>query len=131
MRCLFYLRRIKLARKISQLERFHVTDCLRIFRLSFTLLMMIWISGSISILAKYKKLYQKTSTNCSWNLHNSNFWRKASMQKSAWRKLYNLKLSSYFFCFYFHSKLGKVMKSVKTLRFRGDWGKLWAKFWFY
>ena len=46
---LFYFCQIKLAQKYSKLQRYYVTDCLKIFHFHFTPSIMIKISGSSPI----------------------------------------------------------------------------------
>ena len=92
--------------KKSKLQRYYVTNYLKIVNLYFTSLIMIQISGNSPILVKYRNIYQKTCTNCSWNFFNS-----------AYRKLLNLKLSRN----YYNSikSLIKALKLLKLLKYRG------------
>lgn len=84
-------------------------------------LTMMEISGNRNILDKKRKIYQKTSTNCSWNLFNINFWPKASMLKSAYRKLLNLKLRRNSFCLYFLVRVWKRLQSYRKSWDIGVW----------
>ena len=107
----FYLWQIKLTQKNSKLQR-HVTDCLNIFPLYFTLLLMVWIFINLLFWLNKVKIYQKTTTNCSWNLFNISFWPKASMQNSPAKR---------------HGKYFEVINTVNIFKFEGDLKELWAK----
>ena len=72
---------------------------------------MIQISQNSPILVK--KSIKKTWTNCSWNFFNISFWPKASIKNSAYRTLFNLKLSLNSFHLYLYQRLEKDFKITK------------------
>ena len=79
-----------------------VTDFMKNFHLYFTALIMIEFSGYNFILAKHRKLYKKTSIDCSGKLLVISFWPKTNMQNNAYRKMLNLKISRNSICLHFH-----------------------------
>ena len=87
---------------------------------------MIQISGKTPILAKHRKIYQKTSQT-TVEIFFINFCPKVKMQNTVYKKLLHSKVSPTRFVYIFYEKLDKVfevIKNIKVLRFKGDCDKL-------
>ena len=75
---------------------------------------MIEISVNSTVLIKHKQIYQKSPTNCSWNLATINFLPKAKMQNSAYRD-WNFPATC--FVYIYMETLRKPSKLLKMLKF--------------